>query len=89
MIRRQKRKYVTRRKLRDNALLGAQATPPVSEGLEYKVTTDTGLELFTRQPYAAVLTSQLLADKLRTDTHVMLGSRVVSEETPKRRRLGI
>lgn len=81
---------INRRKLREQALISAQRLPPVSEGLMYVVTADIDgdrLEVSTRQAYAAILVSEALADKLRTPTHLMLGRRVIVEETPKRRRL--
>lgn len=76
--------------LRDQVLVEAKQLPPVSEGLAYSVTADTDgdrLELFTKQAYTALLVGQALADKLQTPTHIMLGRRVILEETPKRRRL--
>jgi hypothetical protein len=69
--------------------LDARHTPPASEGLDYKVSLDTDtahLELFTKQPYTALIASQALADRLQVESHVSLGSRVVASENPRKRR---
>lgn len=78
-----------RKQMREQALMDARQVAPVSEGLDYKVSLDTDgdhLELFTKQPYTALLTSQALADKLQVESHVSLGARVVASKTPDRRR---
>lgn len=78
------------RRLRHQQLIAARRLPPVSEGLEYKITTETAgerLEVFTRQAYTAILVSEAMADRLKVPTYLMLGSRVIVEESPKRRRL--
>lgn len=84
-----KRKYVTRKKLQEQALIQAREMPEASEGLNYKVSVDTDgdrLELFTKQPYAAILASRALADTLHAQSHVSLGTYIVASESPRLRR---
>ncbi|MDE2097318.1 MAG: hypothetical protein KGL39_08755 [Patescibacteria group bacterium] len=87
--RRIRRPYKRAAQERTNALIDARQTPPVSEGLLYKVTVETDhdrFELFTNQPYAAMMASEALADRMQARTHVMLGSIPVSNDYPKKRR---
>jgi hypothetical protein len=91
IVNRRKRKTYMRYRGQEhhNALVQARLTPPVSEGLAYKVSVDTDtdhLVLFTNQPYAALMAAEAMADRMQARTHVMLGSQRVAEEVPKRRR---
>jgi hypothetical protein len=76
-------------KYRENAIKQARLVPSAPDGLAYKVTVETDhdhLELFTDQPYTALMASEAMADRMQARTHVMLGSIPVASQRPMRRR---